>query len=56
MTSAQLLNSLENACFQVANYPSRKTAHEQLRKLENEIAKRLEISSEDLEKIRRAEL
>lgn len=56
MTNAQLLNSLENACFQVANHPSRKSALEQLRKVEDEIAKRLEISSEDLEKIRRAEL
>lgn len=56
MTNAQLLNSLENACFQVANHPGRKSALEQLGKLEDEIAKRLEISSEDLAKIRRAEL
>lgn len=56
MTNAQLLNSFENACFQVANYPNKKSALDNLSKLETEMAKRLQISNEELDKIRNASL
>ena len=56
LTNAQLLNSFENACFQLAHHPSRKYTQEEYNKLEIEISKRLSISAEELDAIRRVEI
>ena len=48
LNGTDLLKRFETACFNVANYPSNKSHADEFRRLEKEIAKRLEANVDDL--------
>ena len=51
MTNIELLQAFEIACFQITNYPNNKAKSKEFSLLEKELAKRLNISDEELKEI-----
>ena len=51
LTNAELIRAFENACFLACNYPSNKSKQLQLRKLENELARRLNVRIDELREL-----
>ena len=48
VNGTELLRRFETACFHVANYPTNQAHAEEFKRLEKEIAKRLEANVEEL--------
>lgn len=48
MSNADLLQQFEVLCFQITNFPTKKTLAKEFLKAEKEIAARLNISAEEL--------
>ena len=52
-TNAGLLKRFEDVCFMIANYPKNKGYYDELRRVEDELARRLGITKEELTRMRK---